>query len=96
MENSSEGSFEEHVAWCLERAEEFLDQGNIAEAAASYISDMGKHPEGAEKMQLVGALILMHEMGSPENKSPESTRKFLLDFAWHSAERQRRLEQAQE
>ena len=36
---------EEHIAWCKERAFEYLDLGQVANAWGSFVSDMQKHPE---------------------------------------------------
>jgi hypothetical protein len=35
----------EHLAWCKKRALEYLDRGDVANAVASMMSDLGKHPE---------------------------------------------------
>lgn len=35
----------EHLAWCKQRALEYLDKGDCANAVASIMSDMNKHPE---------------------------------------------------
>lgn len=35
----------EHVAWCKERAAEYLAAGDLANAVASMASDMSKHPD---------------------------------------------------
>lgn len=35
----------EHLAWAKERALAYLDTGNLADAFASMLSDLGKHPE---------------------------------------------------
>jgi hypothetical protein len=35
----------EHLAWCKQRALEYLDAGDVENAVASMGSDMGKHPE---------------------------------------------------
>lgn len=35
----------EHLEWAKERAREYLDKGDYAEAYASFVSDQGKHPE---------------------------------------------------
>ena len=35
----------EHIAWCKERAHQYLDAGDIQNAVTSMMSDMGKHPE---------------------------------------------------
>ncbi len=35
----------EHLAWCKERALEYVDRGDIQNAVASMLSDLSKHPE---------------------------------------------------
>lgn len=35
----------EHLAWCKQRALEYLDAGNLQDAVASMGSDLNKHPE---------------------------------------------------
>ena len=35
----------EHLAWCKERALEYVDRGDLAGAVASMMSDLQKHPE---------------------------------------------------
>jgi len=35
----------DHLAWCKERALEYVDQGDLSNAFASLISDLRKHPE---------------------------------------------------
>jgi hypothetical protein len=35
----------EHLAWCKERALEYVDAGDLPNAVASMTSDLGKHPE---------------------------------------------------
>jgi hypothetical protein len=34
----------EHVAWCKERALEYVEMGDLGQAVASMVSDMNKHP----------------------------------------------------
>ncbi len=36
---------EEHLKWCKNRALEYVDHGDNAQAYASFISDMSKHEE---------------------------------------------------
>lgn len=36
---------EEHMAWCKQRAHEYLDKGDIQNGVTSMLSDLGKHPE---------------------------------------------------
>lgn len=35
----------EHIAWVKIRALGYVDAGDVPQALASYLSDMGKHPE---------------------------------------------------
>ncbi len=35
---------EEHLAWCKQRALEYIDRGQINEGLTSMMSDMSKHP----------------------------------------------------
>ena len=54
---------DEHLTWCKQRALEYLDRGEIANALASMGSDLAKHPElraVAEKMGPVGLIYAMH------------------------------------
>ena len=41
----SERTRAEHLAWCKERALEYLDAGDLENAVTSMGSDLGKHPE---------------------------------------------------
>lgn len=36
---------EQHLAWCKQRALEYVDAGDLAQAVASMDSDLRKHPE---------------------------------------------------
>ena len=38
-------SRDEHLAWCKNRALEYLDRGDLENAFASMGSDLNKHPE---------------------------------------------------
>lgn len=35
----------EHLAWCKQRAIEYVDAGDLPNAFASVMSDLAKHPE---------------------------------------------------
>lgn len=37
----------EHIAWCKQRALEYVDAGDLSQAFTSMTSDLGKHPETA-------------------------------------------------
>ncbi len=51
----------EHLAWCKQRALEYVDRGDTANAVASMISDLGKHEETQRHMGI--ELGIMLEMG---------------------------------
>lgn len=59
---------QEHLQWCKNRALELLNLGDISQAAASFMSDMRKHPETESGIELVKALIMM-ELMSPNKES---------------------------
>lgn len=42
----------EHLAWCKQRANEYVDQGDLANAMASMLSDLGKHDDTAPLQNL--------------------------------------------
>lgn len=48
----------EHLAWCKERSLEYVDAGNLEEAFASFASDITKHPDTENMMEIVGMLGL--------------------------------------
>lgn len=51
----------EHIAWCKSRAHEYLGKGDIQNAVASMLSDLGKHPEtvhAGQSMALVGMMAV--------------------------------------
>ena len=37
----------EHLQWCKDRANEYLDRGDVANGVTSMMSDLSKHPETA-------------------------------------------------
>jgi len=54
---SDYGTREEHLAFCKKRALEALEYQGPKEAAASFMSDMQKHPETSEHFGLVTMLM---------------------------------------
>lgn len=49
----------EHLAWCKERAHQaYAHSHSTADAVASMISDLGKHPETANLQETAGMLML--------------------------------------
>ena len=51
---------DEHLKWCKQRAREYLDAGDLANAVASMVSDMRKHPECGvnESLVLLGMMYV--------------------------------------
>ena len=51
---------QEHLQWCKERALEYCNKGDLKNAFASMISDMGKHEETQGHMATeLGAMLLI-------------------------------------
>jgi hypothetical protein len=48
---------DEHLEWCKQRAREYLDRGELADAVASMGSDMDKHPETKMADEKIGMLM---------------------------------------
>lgn len=64
----------EHLAWCKERALEYVDAGDYRTAWASMTSDLGKHPETRDHDAIaLGTMLLM--IG--ENANVDDMRKFI-------------------
>lgn len=49
----------DHLQWCKDRANEYLEKGDTSGAFASMQSDMAKHEETANHMALEMGAILM-------------------------------------
>jgi len=52
----------EHLDWCKQRALEYVDGGNLQEAFTSFVSDIDKHEETKdilELIQLLGISLLL-------------------------------------
>lgn len=50
----------EHLKWAKDRAKEYLDADDPSQAIASFLSDLGKHPEVDPNMtvrQIAGGLM---------------------------------------
>lgn len=68
----------EHLAWCKQRAHEYLDVGDVANAIASMMSDLGKHPE-TEGVGKNPALVMFGMMAA-QNNSREDARRYIDGF----------------
>ena len=51
---------DEHLAWCKERALEYLDEGDLVNAVASMGSDLTKHPETGHGHDYLMMLAMMY------------------------------------
>ena len=50
----------EHLQWCKDRANEYIDNNNLKDAFASFMSDMSKHEETQDHMALqMGTMLLV-------------------------------------
>lgn len=68
------GSAVAHVAWCKQRALEYVDAGDLPNAFASLVSDLNKHPATAEHSAIeLGAMLLF---GGHLN-TPHAMREFI-------------------
>lgn len=62
---------DEHLAWCKERALEYVDQGDFQSAYASMASDLKKHPETENHAAIGLGMMLMisgHLSSGPDMK----------------------------
>lgn len=67
----------EHLAWCKERALEYVDRGDTANAYASMASDLSKHPETEKHAAInLGMMMLM----SGHLSTAAEMRKFINGF----------------
>lgn len=58
---------EEHIAWCKQRALEYVDAGDLANAVTSMGSDLQKHPQthGASTAVLLRLGMMYYDQGDP-------------------------------
>jgi hypothetical protein len=66
----------EHLAWCKKRAHEYLERGQVADAIASMMSDMQKHPETKTNNQFLDAMGLM----AAASGNQEDARRYIDGF----------------
>ena len=58
---------DEHLQWAKDRALEYADKGDVANALSSITSDLNKHPEtkGHSGLELMGMLAVSGHLNSP-------------------------------
>ena len=66
---------DEHLAWCKQRAPEYLDRGELENAVASMASDLGKHPE----LKPNESLLMLGAMQAGQGDS-EGVRRWITGF----------------
>jgi len=67
----------EHLQWAKDRALEYADQGDVANAMASLRSDLNKHPETKNRAAM--ELMVMLAMNG-HLSAPGKLRKFIEGF----------------
>ena len=67
----------EHLAWCKQRALEYVEAGNLADAYTSMASDLGKHLE-TENHPAIGLGVGLLFAGDLD--TAEKMRKFIEGF----------------
>ena len=67
----------EHLDWCKERALEYVDAGDLGQAYASMVSDLGKHPETQDHPAIMLGMMLMM---SGQLSNPSEMRDFINGF----------------
>jgi hypothetical protein len=66
----------EHLAWCKQRAIEYVDRGDVPMALASMLSDLTKHEETLPLAYLTGLQVQL----SMIDRDPAAARRFIERF----------------
>ena len=66
----------EHMAWCKQRALEYVDTGDCQQAVNSMLSDLNKHDETRGLAEALGMIGLMEAQNGVE-----ATRRWITGFA---------------
>ena len=69
-------TYDEHIEWCKQRARVLLDDGDVPQAIASMLSDLGKHPETERVGKAMAMMGLMFAARGDLNEA----RKFVEGF----------------
>jgi hypothetical protein len=67
---------EQHLAWCKQRAREYLDRGDVQNAVASMMSDLEKHPETA----VTNPVLSMLGLNAAASGRIEEARRYIEGF----------------
>ena len=67
------------MAWCKQRAIEYIDQGDLINALAAFSSDMMKEPETAEYMRnpAIQMLYALDAVTAVQNNDAPRLRRFI-------------------
>ena len=77
MNTQTEISRADHLAWCKQRALQYVEMGDVNQAYASMGSDMSKHPETKDHSALqLGMMLLM----GGHLSNPAKMREFINGF----------------
>ena len=77
METEKTTKRSEHLQWCKDRAIEYVDNNDLGQAFASFMSDMGKHLETRNHMALeMGTTLLL----SGNLSTSDQMRDWILGF----------------
>lgn len=66
----------EHIAWCKQRALEYLELGQLPQAVGSMASDMMKHEGTADSMQTMAVI----GMSAAMNGDADEVRRWIEGF----------------
>jgi hypothetical protein len=66
----------EHLAWCKERAMEYVHQADYKNAVTSMLSDMDKHPE----TKLNNPFLTVLGMKAAMSRDHKEVERFILGF----------------
>lgn len=62
----------EHLEWCKQRANEYVERNDLQQAFASFQSDMSKHNETAHHMALeMGTMLLINGLLESQHQMRE-------------------------
>ena len=67
----------EHIAWCKQRALQYVTANDLSQAYASMLSDLGKHPE---TVRHPGKDLMVQFMVSGHLRTARQMREFIEGF----------------
>lgn len=70
---------EQHLKWCIERANEYLERDDPQQAFASFESDMTKHPETVKQMNSE-AIKMVRGYTMSQGLTVDNVRRYIEGF----------------